>query len=721
MKSLITLATFITAFFFFNGTIDLDNLFNHADQTLPNYINRDNTPNNNRITNEGATLGRVLFYDKNLSANNSIACASCHKQEFAFSDDATQSVGLSGGLTGRHSMRLVNARFAEEVRFFWDERATSLEDQTTRPIQDHIEMGFSGSEGDPDLNDLINRLSQIEYYQQLFTEVYGDAQITEERMQLALAQFIRSIQSFDAKYDTGLAQARTPNSNFPNFTAEENQGKTIFMAPPNQGGAGCQGCHRAPTFDIDPNSRNNGVIGVAGDPAAVDLINTRAPSLRDLVNPNGVLNGPLMHDGSLTSLMDVVEHYNQITIDPRNNNLDRRLRGGGPGGGNGQNLNLTQAEKEALVAFLGTLTGSALYTDERWSDPFDVSGNLTIVNRTVVDNDNDGFSVEEDCNDNNAAINPNAAEILDNEIDENCDGIAAMSEAVDNDNDGFNEDEDCDDNNASINPGAAEILDNGIDENCDGIAAVTAEIDNDNDGFNENVDCNDNNAAIHPNATDIPDNGIDENCDGADAITELTNNCPVPSQIRINTIGNRRAAIEWASINTATYFVQIRIKGTTRWLLSTTTRRNSATITGPPNTYEFQIQTQCEGDVVSTFSPIQEFTIRRRNLSTDESRSRSAADNLVDIIIPKVDLISATAVFPNPVIDILNVAYETSENATLIIQHISGQVVLQQRLQMGTNIHHFDCSDFDAGIYILTIEQEGRAAVVQKFVKAVVE
>jgi len=94
-----------------------------------------------------ATLGRVLFYDKQLSANGAIACASCHKQEFAFSDTAQQSVGLNGGLTGRHSMRLVNSRFADEVRFFWDERASSLEDQTTQPIQDHVEMGFSGENG----------------------------------------------------------------------------------------------------------------------------------------------------------------------------------------------------------------------------------------------------------------------------------------------------------------------------------------------------------------------------------------------------------------------------------------------------------------------------------------------------------------------------------------------------------------------------------------------
>lgn len=105
------------AFVVISGTIDLDNLFDYANQSKPVYIVKDNTPANNSIDNKTATLGRVLFYDKNLSANNTIACASCHKQEKAFGDDATQSVGLNGGLTGRHSMRLINSRFSNEVKF----------------------------------------------------------------------------------------------------------------------------------------------------------------------------------------------------------------------------------------------------------------------------------------------------------------------------------------------------------------------------------------------------------------------------------------------------------------------------------------------------------------------------------------------------------------------------------------------------------------------------
>jgi cytochrome c peroxidase len=123
------------------ATIDLDNLFDYEGQITPVYITRDNQSMENVISNEGATLGRVLFYDKNLSLNNTISCGSCHKQEFAFSDTAVRSVGFEGGLTGRHSMRLINARFADEMRFFWDKRAESLEVQTTMPVQDHVEMG----------------------------------------------------------------------------------------------------------------------------------------------------------------------------------------------------------------------------------------------------------------------------------------------------------------------------------------------------------------------------------------------------------------------------------------------------------------------------------------------------------------------------------------------------------------------------------------------------
>jgi|GEM_PF-200620 len=390
MKSIyISAIILITAFAFLsnaplllNGTIDLNNLDNYANQTIPNYITKDNTPADNPITDAGATLGRVLFYDVALSSTDTKACASCHLQEFAFSDPAVASVGHNGGTTGRHAMRLSHSRFGTEANFFWDERAASLEAQSTEPIQDHVEMGFSGTNGDPDILDLCDKLEAIDYYNGLFYHVYGDIEVTEERIQDCLSQFIRSIQSFDSKYDIGRAQVNNQNQNFPNFTAAENAGKTLFSLPTGNGGAGCQGCHRAPEFDIDPNSNNNNIIGVIGDPNAVDVTNTRSPSLRDLVNDNGVINGPMMHTGEFSTLLEVIDHYDDIDfVQGVNTNLDNRLRGGP--GGNGQTLNLTATEKANLEAFLLTLTSVDIYTNEKWASPFDVNGDLMVLNSAL--------------------------------------------------------------------------------------------------------------------------------------------------------------------------------------------------------------------------------------------------------------------------------------------------------------------------------------------------
>ena len=372
-KSIAYFSLLLVSVLLLAATVDLNNPFNYSSQTIVPYITKDNTPANNAITYLGATLGRVLFYDENMSLNNTIACASCHIQAFAFGDTAELSVGFEGGLTGRHSMRLINARFGDEVQFFWDERASSLEEQTTLPIQDHVEMGFSGTNGNPDFDSLVRKLETISYYSPLFTAAFGDNTISEARIQFALAQFVRSIQSFDAKFDIGRNQVNNDIDPFPNYTASENNGKLLFLNPPPLGGAGCAGCHRAPEFDIDPATLNNGIIGVAGTLNNIDLTNTRAPSLRDIVNPNGDLNGPLMHNGGITSLEALVEHYNLIDIDPLNTNLDPRL--GGPGG----NLQLTTTEKEDLINFLKTLTGMAVYSDEKWSDPFDENGDIDVI------------------------------------------------------------------------------------------------------------------------------------------------------------------------------------------------------------------------------------------------------------------------------------------------------------------------------------------------------
>lgn len=201
-------------------------------------------------------------------------------------------------------------------------------------------------------------MQAVDYYNELFTLVYGDPQVTEDRLQKALAQFVRSIQSFDSRYDEGY------NQGFANFTESEKRGMELFTTPPlgaSRRGLGCFHCHRPPAFDIKPDAGNNGVIGVANKPGEIDITNTKAPTLRDIANPDGELNGPLMHDGSVTTFAELVL---AVESQPFNPNRDTIM-------GTGTfNLNISEQEAEDLVAFLKTLSGKNVYTDERWSNPF---------------------------------------------------------------------------------------------------------------------------------------------------------------------------------------------------------------------------------------------------------------------------------------------------------------------------------------------------------------
>lgn len=397
---------------FISSTINLSTLYNYSNQYIPTYIVKDNTPLLNTITDKQATLGRVLFYDKALSINNTVSCASCHKQEFAFGDTAQVSIGVNG-ITGRHSMRLVNSRFALEDKFFWDERALTLELQTTMPIQDHIEMGFSGNVGFPDFDSLIRKLSELDYYNKLFQFIYGDTIINKDRMQNSLAQFIRSIQSFDSKFDSGMSQAPNINSNFTNYTTDENEGKRLFMDQTITdslgarigGGLSCKGCHNAPEFDINPLSRANGINdNLAG---GKDFSVTRAPTLRDLFGPNGQSNGPFMHTGFSSNIMDVINHYDSIIVTPGDTGLSPILRRRG----NGQRLRMTSQEKIQVIAFLKTLTGNNLYTDPKWSNPFTNDSIITINNYTSISLHNPKIKI-------NIYPNPSQDIIFINEVDD---------------------------------------------------------------------------------------------------------------------------------------------------------------------------------------------------------------------------------------------------------------------------------------------------------------
>lgn len=334
-------------------------LFNYASQNLPghytqpnanlgNVVGTDNTPNNNPITDEGATLGRVLFYDKRLSANDTVACASCHVQANGFTDSAVLSVGFDGGETGRHSMRLGNARYYDRGRFFWDERADTLEDQVLQPIQDEVEMGLT-------LTQLEVKLQDVDYYAPLFEAAFDDDTVTSNRISLALAQFVRSLTTFESEFDQAYIAADGDPTDFDLvFSAQEMRGFGIF-----RGQGRCDQCHST-SAHVSDNIHNNGLdIATTGDQGAGDQ-EFKSPSLR-----NVSVGGPYMHDGRFATLDEVVDFYSDgVQANP---NLSNRLRNNN---GTPRRLNLSNGEKADLVAFLETLTDQNFLTDPKFSDPF---------------------------------------------------------------------------------------------------------------------------------------------------------------------------------------------------------------------------------------------------------------------------------------------------------------------------------------------------------------
>lgn len=345
-------------------TIDVSRLANYANPVLPAYYDAtvaplDNTPNNNPVSDRVATLGRVLFYDKRLSVNDTTSCASCHQQASGFDDPRRFSTGFSGtAFTSAHAMRLGNIKYYRPGTMFWDKRAASLELQVTQPITHPIEMGFDSAHGG--INALLTKLAASTYYPDLFTLAFGNAAITETRIQQALAQFTRSMISSASRWDTAYAQVfsataqnRNLNAPLPGFSASEELGHQLFMTGPGQGGAGCAACHQPPTFGLAANSLSNGLD-------ANETTIFKSPSLK-----NVGLSRAFMHDGRFSTLEQVIEHYNSgIQNGPA---LDNRLKtpGGAP-----LRLNLTANEKAALVAFLLTLNDGSLTTDAKFSDPF---------------------------------------------------------------------------------------------------------------------------------------------------------------------------------------------------------------------------------------------------------------------------------------------------------------------------------------------------------------
>lgn len=328
-------------------------------------IESDNTPIDNPITNEAVRLGRVIFYEKNLSANGMISCASCHEQQFGFSDEIDFSIGV-GGLTRRHSMSLTNARFYDTGKFFSDERSMTLEDLVLLPFQDPIEMGLT-------LDQVIQIIREQSYAASLFTDAFGDESITADRIAKSLSQFIRSIVSFNSKYDQGRSMVNSPEVDFPNFTAEENLGKELFFAPSTM--PSCSSCHMSEAFILPLLASNETTIGTNN---GIDVISTddfgiyessgidedrgkfKVASLKNIA-----ITSPYMHDGRFTTLEEVIDHYSTGIKDHPNLEPVLRASNGDP-----IQFNFTQEEKDALIAFLHTLTDDEFLVDPKFSDPF---------------------------------------------------------------------------------------------------------------------------------------------------------------------------------------------------------------------------------------------------------------------------------------------------------------------------------------------------------------
>jgi cytochrome c peroxidase len=311
--------------------------------TAGSVLGSDNTPADNPITNAGATLGRVLFYDVRLSANNTVACASCHRQQFGFSDTARFSRGLHGEHPTRRTMALANARFYRSGRFFWDERAATLEAQVLQPIQNRIEMGMS-------LDSLVMKLRATSFYTPLFGAAFGTPNITSDRIARALAQFVRALVSAESRFDSVFMGNGPPD--FSRLTQQEQDGFRIFEQ------SGCGNCHRTLAFFGD-GARNTGLERDPVD-AGAGLGRFKPPSLR-----NVAVRAPYMHDGRFSTLGQVVDFYDHGIVG--NDWLDLRLR---DADGDPRRLGLSPAERAALVAFLQTLTDQGFLHAPKFSDPF---------------------------------------------------------------------------------------------------------------------------------------------------------------------------------------------------------------------------------------------------------------------------------------------------------------------------------------------------------------
>ncbi len=292
-----------------------------------------------KITPEKVRLGRWLFYDRRLSADGSVSCATCHRPENAFSEPTPHSTGVGGKVGGRKSPGFVNGAFPIYPVWFWDGRAASLAEQAKGPMVNPVEMASTHEK-------VVATIAAIPGYRRAFAQAFGDDGVDIDRVAEAIASYEATRLSGNSAYDrfdAGDATALTP---------QQRLGREVFFEK-----AQCNACHLGPNF-TDSRFHNLGVgwkpppagkdpiagfedvgrYAVTHDPEDIGAFKT--PGLRDCTK-----HGPYMHDGSLATLRDVVLHYDQGGI--QNPWLGPELRP----------LSLTAEEVDALVAFLGALDG----------------------------------------------------------------------------------------------------------------------------------------------------------------------------------------------------------------------------------------------------------------------------------------------------------------------------------------------------------------------------
>ena len=355
-----------------------------ADLDLENYSETPALPSpmydyDNSSNDALATLGRVLFFDKKMSLNNSVSCGTCHQQSKAFCDNKQFSPGLQDQLTRRNTPTVI----VHSNNLFWDGRAGNFHSLALMPLVNHVEMK------NYDLSKLEEKVANLSYYPALFNAAFGSSEVTIDKIQQGLAQFLINFNFSENKFFAVQAGLQ-------NFTAQEQIGQDLFW-----GKAKCGNCHGGMAFEgwggnfecigLDATYQDNGVGELTLNEG--DNAKFRVPPLL-----NVEFTAPYMHDGRFNTLEEVVEHYNSgIQAHPNlswalNSNLSvfdsltsnqalllLDLNHDGIISANELppvspvRLGLTEGEKKGLVAFLKTLSDYNLFTDVRFSDPFKVN------------------------------------------------------------------------------------------------------------------------------------------------------------------------------------------------------------------------------------------------------------------------------------------------------------------------------------------------------------